>query len=303
MLFISLSSLLFGILGIVLVNPKASLKDDFLRLNMMSKEANSLDAVHFADLHKPSLYQYMQSVFQPLLAMLGRGAWLKIGIYLGLLMAICGYLNYVLLQINSLWLMLVVLILGMLFGWHWLLQQRRQVFEATFPDALNMMMSAVTAGESITQSIGYVGNNLDNSIGQEFRQMAEYLQLGGPPDQVFQRACKNVPYPAFLFFIVTIRANMARGGQLKHVMARLIRILVDARTLEKKKMAMTSEARLSAKIVAAIPLLFMFILNYVNPGDVQFILTDPSGRLILYYVLGSESLGLFIVWLLVRGVR
>ncbi len=86
-------------------------------------------------------------------------------------------------------------------------------------------------------------------------------------------------------------------------MARLIRVLVDSRTLEKKKMAMTSEARISAKIVAAIPLIFMLILNYVNPDNVEFVLYDPEGRLVLFYVLGSELFGLFLVWLLVRGVR
>ncbi len=68
-------------------------------------------------------------------------------------------------------------------------------------------------------------------------------------------------------------------------------------------MRMTSEARISAKIVAAIPLIFMTILNYVNPGNVDFVLYDPSGRIVLFYVLGSEILGLLIVWLLVRGVR
>ena len=68
-------------------------------------------------------------------------------------------------------------------------------------------------------------------------------------------------------------------------------------------MAMTSEARISAKIVAAIPLIFMIILNYTSPGSMEFLVNDPSGQIVLYYVIGSETLGLLVVWLLVRGVR
>ncbi|MDW2095050.1 type II secretion system F family protein, partial [Vibrio sp. 1866] len=90
---------------------------------------------------------------------------------------------------------------------------------------------------------------------------------------------------------------------LKHVLARLIRILVDARTLESKKMAMTSEARISAKVVAAIPLVFAIIISQINPDHIEFVLNDPRGQLVLYYVVGSELIGLFIVWLLVKGVR
>jgi len=224
-------------------------------------------------------------------------------LYFGIIIGVMSYVNQQVLHLDHYWLPIITPVLGFFFGWQWLVNKRRKDFEMTFPDALNMMMSAITAGESITKSIGYVGKTLDNDIGRVFLHMSEHLQLGESPEQVFKRACKMVPYPAFLFFIVTIRANMTRGGQLKSVMARLIRVLVDARTLEKKKMAMTSEARLSAKIVAIIPVLFMLLLNYINPGDVDFILTDPKGRLVLYYVLGSEFIGLFIVWLLVRGVR
>ena len=190
-----------------------------------------------------------------------------------------------------------------LFGYRYLMTKRRRDFENTFPDALNILMSAVTAGDSLMQAISYVGDVMDNSSGQEFKLMGDRLKLGESPEVVLKRSCKNYPYPEFLFFTVTLRANITRGGQLKGVLARLIRVLVDARTLEKKKMAMTSEARISAKIVAAIPLIFMVMLNYVNPENVNFVLYDPAGRQVLFYVLGSEFFGLFIVWLLVRGVR
>ncbi len=57
------------------------------------------------------------------------------------------------------------------------------------------------------------------------------------------------------------------GGQLKGVLARLVEVLVDSQTLEKKKMAAMTSETVSAKIVATIPLIFMLILNYVNPDE------------------------------------
>ncbi len=72
---------------------------------------------------------------------------------------------------------------------------------------------------------------------------------------------------------------------------------------DKKKMAMTSEARISAKIVAVIPLAFCGLLSVISPDKLDFILYDPDGRGILYYVVGSEFLGLAVIWLLMKGVR
>ncbi|MUL06124.1 pilus assembly protein TadB, partial [Aliivibrio fischeri] len=65
----------------------------------------------------------------------------------------------------------------------------------------------------------------------------------------------------------------------------------------------TSEARASAKIVAAIPFIFLFMLQYLSPENYEFVMFNPAGRPILYYVLISESIGILIIWLLMRGVR
>ena len=144
---------------------------------------------------------------------------------------------------------------------------------------------------------------MSGAIGRQFKDMGERLKLVENAEHVLKRSCRAFPYPEYIFFTITIRANLSRGGQLKGVLARLIRVLVDARTMEMKKMAMTSEARISAKVVAAIPVIFVLILSQIHPANIEFILNDPEGRWILYYVVGSEVLGLFIVWLLVKRVK
>ncbi|MCX2791864.1 type II secretion system F family protein [Vibrio sp. Sgm 5] len=299
MLWISL--ILFAVVLLLIRDSKVKKVNQFF--NIEEAEAENFNAINVKSLVRKQSWQKFKESISPTLTVLGPRSSLYIALYItGSLIASWYVVVKLLLMTNT------VLILGLsllltIFGYRYLITRRRRDFENTFPDALNILMSAVTAGDSLMQAISYVGEVMDNSIGREFKLMGDRLKLGESPEVVLQRSCKNYPYPEFLFFTVTLRANIARGGQLKGVLARLIRVLVDARTLEKKKMAMTSEARISAKIVAAIPLIFMVILNYVNPGNVDYVLYDPSGRIVLFYVLGSELFGLFIVWLLVKGVR
>ncbi|WP_434355706.1 type II secretion system F family protein [Parasalinivibrio latis] len=179
----------------------------------------------------------------------------------------------------------------------------RKKFEESFPDALNMMASAISAGESLMHAIIFVGKSLDTTVGKEFKYMGERLQIGEPPDQVLRRACQRVPYSEFLFFAITLRANINRGGQLKSIITRLNRLMFDARAIERKKMAMTSEARMSAKIVCSIPFIFLFILRYLSPENFNYIIGDPTGRYVLYYVLVSEAIGMLIIASLMRKVK
>ncbi|WP_104036615.1 type II secretion system F family protein [Vibrio jasicida] len=296
-----LSLILFAVVLLLIRDSKVKKVNQFF--NIEEAEAENFNAINVKSLVRKQSWQKFKESISPTLTVLGPRSSLYIALYItGSLIASWYVVVKLLLMTNT------VLILGLsllltIFGYRYLVTRRRRDFENTFPDALNILMSAVTAGDSLMQAISYVGEVMDNSIGREFKLMGDRLKLGESPEVVLQRSCKNYPYPEFLFFTVTLRANIARGGQLKGVLARLIRVLVDARTLEKKKMAMTSEARISAKIVAAIPLIFMVILNYVNPGNVDYVLYDPSGRIVLFYVLGSELFGLFIVWLLVKGVR
>ncbi|PME34750.1 type II secretion system protein F [Vibrio sp. 10N.286.55.E10] len=299
MLWISL--ILFALLLLLIRDSKVKKVNQFF--NIEDVEVESFDAINVKSLVGRQVWHRFRETISPTLMVLGPRSTLYIALYIMGSLVVSWYVVINLLSMTKAWCVPVLALVFTFFGYRFLVTKRRRDFENTFPDALNILMSAVTAGDSLMHAISYVGEVMHNPIGREFKLMGDRLKLGESPEVVLKRSCKNYPYSEFLFFTVTLRANIARGGQLKGVLARLIRVLVDARTLEKKKMAMTSEARISAKIVAAIPMVFMVILNQINPSNVDFVLHDPEGRVVLFYVLGSELIGLFIVWLLVRGVR
>jgi tight adherence protein B len=195
----------------------------------------------------------------------------------------------------------IVEIAGITYAIFWLESRAERKFEESFPDALNMLASAVSSGESIMHAIGYVGENLEGRVGKEFMLMHERLRIGETPGEVFKKACERLPYPSFQFFVITLRANLSRGGQLKNVINKINRTMFDARAMEKKKYALTSEARTSAKIVGAIPFFFLFFMQYMSPENYDFVMFDDAGRPILYYMLISELIGMAIIWKLMRN--
>jgi len=295
-----------GVLILYLTFANKTGKKDYLNEFNQTILVSSMDeqqAVDIKSLSDQSLLQKIEQTFSNVKRQIGRLALVKIMASILLFAFIGSFINSTFFRGPLLPAIVLAELFGLTFAYLWLQKRERTQFEDSFPDALNMLSSAVSAGESLMHSIMFVGKSLDGELGKEFALMGERLQMGETPDSVFRKSCHRFPYPTFHFFVITLRANMQRGGQLKGIMARLNRLMFDARTIKKKKGALTAEARSSAKIVGAIPFVFLFMLQFLSPENFEFVMFHPGGRPILYYVLISESIGMFIIWLLMRGVK
>ncbi|CAM3035408.1 MULTISPECIES: type II secretion system F family protein [Moritella] len=303
----SLCLCLGGILVLVALKPNQKNKQKYLAHINRSVLVSSMDenqqALNFSSLTALDWKQKTVRLVNNLKRYLGQAAPLKAALFMISIIALSLFVNKGFFRVHWLFVSVPMLIVSVVVGYSWLANRAKKNFEASFPDALNMLASAVSAGESIMHAIIFVGQSLDNDVGREFKLMGERLQLGETPDKVFQKSCVRYPYPTFQFFVITLRANMQRGGQLKEIITRLNRLIFDSNAIEKKKYAMTSEARASAKIVGAIPFIFLFILQYLSPENFEFVMFSDSGKPILYYVLVSELIGMSIIWSLMKGVK
>jgi tight adherence protein B len=275
---------------------------EFQQTQFVQSIVSEQQAVNLRSLTEQNMIELWRAAWDQLRKQLGRYPLFKLCTLMIALLLISLELNRRFVQGSAWFVTPFLMCLGFLCFYRWLQHRERRIFEDTFPDALNMMTSAISAGESIMHAILYVGNTLEGDIGDEFKAMGKRLQLGETPEAVFRKSCQRYPYPSFYLFVISLRINIQRGGQLKELMIQLNRIMFNARAMEKKKNALTSEARTSAKIVAAIPFVFLFLLQYISPENYQFVMFNPDGRLILYYVIASEAVGIGIVWGLMKSV-
>lgn len=297
-----------GVIAILLamMSPKKkhTYLEEFNRTVMVSNMASETgQAVDLKSLSDRTWQQVIGEKWSNLHKQIGRFSYIKMALFVVVVFFVAVEINQRFFRGNVYLVAAILEICALFVAYNWLQKREKEMFEESFPDALNMLSSAVSSGESIMHAIMYVGKSLDGDVGSEFKLMGERLQLGESADEVLRKSCRRFPYPSFHFFVITLRANMHRGGQLKDVINRLNRLMFDARAIEKKKYALTSEARMSAKIVAAIPFVFLLIMQTLSPANYEFVMFNEQGRPVLYYLLTSEALGIFIIWMLMRGVR
>ena len=189
------------------------------------------------------------------------------------------------------------------FFYKYMKERQKKTFVQNFPDALNILSGAMSSGQSIVHAFEYVGKQLNNDVGKEFKLMSERLLIGENPDDVLERSGTRYPYLEYFFFISAIRINLARGGQLKDIINKINRLMFESRSIEKKKNALTAESRMSAKILGILPVGFLIMLKFISPEDFDFVMFQEAGRPLFYYVIFSEFIGFFLIWLIIKGVE
>lgn len=173
----------------------------------------------------------------------------------------------------------------------------------TLPEAIDALNRTCRAGVPVSSAFILVASHMHGPLATEFRIIDHWLRLGVPLRRVMQDSAKRVPLAEYHFFAVILIINQESGGRLGETLDRLSATLRERHELQLKVMAKTSEARASAKIVAALVPGMMAYMYFNAPEDFRFLLSDPTGNLVLVYALGSVTLGLVIIQLMIRRVR
>lgn len=181
-------------------------------------------------------------------------------------------------------------------------KKKRREFERDFSEALNIINSSVRVGRPVMQGFEECSRVIDSDFGKEFKRILMRLDIGDEPERVFMDSYARYPYSEYFSFVITVLINMKGGGQVSEVMSRLTMLISASKTLDRKKIAMTAEARMSVKVLVIIPVFFFLFLKFVAPDNFEILIGTDAGKYILYYALGSILTGLLIVWSMMNKV-
>jgi len=180
-------------------------------------------------------------------------------------------------------------------AYSFLVDRFRTRFLNGFPDLLDMIVRAVRAGVPVTHVIGSAADECPEPLKSEFKLMSDSLQVGRDLQEVLAVAMRRIEIADFSFFCVCLLLQRETGGQLGETLENLSGIVRTRREVRQKTKALTAEARITTKILAAIPICIMLCLYFLNRAYVMVLFTSDSGHKLLTYAVLSVVLGLFLI--------
>lgn len=170
-------------------------------------------------------------------------------------------------------------------------KKRLQRFEAQLPDALLMVSGAMRAGASLNVAMESMIKEQRPPISQEFDLMVREQRLGVDLDTALLNMEKRNPLPDFSLVVSGMRISREVGGNLAEILDTLAKTLRDKAAMEGKIKSLTAQGRMQGIVMACLPLLLMFVLNFMEPEAMGTMFTTLVGWATLTVILVMIGIG------------
>lgn len=177
----------------------------------------------------------------------------------------------------------------------------RDSFRTQLPDAIGLMVRGIRAGVPVAEAVADVGREFHAPIGPAFKGVHEQVRLGQPLESALWTVATQVGTAEMNFLCVAIAVQRETGGNLAETLSHLEQMIRKRTALQLKVRALSSEARTSALIIGALPLLMGAVLFVMAPDYVAPLVETGAGRLLLGTAVACLAVGALAMTHIVRS--
>jgi tight adherence protein B len=177
----------------------------------------------------------------------------------------------------------------------WLRRRRIEKLEQQLPDALQMLSGGLKAGVSLSQAVQQLVLEASAPISQEFDLVLREQRLGVSLDDALENLRQRVPLQSVTLTVSAMRIAAETGGQLAETLERAAQTLRQKLAMEGKIRALTSQGKLQAWVVGALPLFLMLVLNKMEPAAMHLMFSTRMGWATLAVIGLFEFFGIVVI--------
>ena len=200
--------------------------------------------------------------------------------------------------------LLLALLLGPFFVWRNLISRKNKRMnrvEEQLPEALEVMIISLRAGQSLEQTVRHTASQLEEPIGDEFQRVSEETELGRPLEQALLAMSERMATARTMrTFVTSVLVLRQTGGNLIEVLEAIIDTMRQQNQYQRKLRAMTAEGRSSSRMLGGLPVVFLLLSYAADPNYVGMLFNDPLGNILFGIALTLYLIGMFWIRRLVN---
>lgn len=172
-------------------------------------------------------------------------------------------------------------------------QNLRQRVQEQFPVALDIFVRGLRSGHPISAALSLLSQEMEDPIGSEFGLIVDEVSYGADLQTALLEFAGRWDLEDIHMFVVSLSVQNETGGNLAEILDNLSKVIRDRASMYMKVRALSSEGRMTAKILTALPIISFLTMFSINPAFYLEYAQTPA------FIIGFSSLiGMYFIGLL-----
>ena len=168
-------------------------------------------------------------------------------------------------------------------------------FEEQLPDAIDIMRRALKAGHPFSSTLKLVAQDMDEPIAKEFEVTFNDISYGNNTRRAMLNLLTRMPSVTVMALVTSILVQKETGGNLAEVLEQIAKVVRGRFRFHRKVKTFTAEGRMSAWVLALVPLILFAAIWVTNPDYLPMLTEDPRGQKLIMYAFVSGAVG--VLWI------
>ncbi|MBV8236906.1 MAG: type II secretion system F family protein [Acidimicrobiia bacterium] len=164
---------------------------------------------------------------------------------------------------------------------NFLASQRKRKFQSQLPDMLQLIAGSLRAGYSLLQGVEAVAQEVEEPMGAELRRVLAEARLGRVLEDSLDDMAERLDSRDFAWAVMAIRIQREVGGNLAELLSTVAETMIARERLRREVRALTAEGRISAIILALLPIGLGVVMYSINRDYMNVLLHDSFGQVLL----------------------
>ncbi len=180
--------------------------------------------------------------------------------------------------------------------------RRKRLIIDQLPMFLEHVIRALRSGNSVEQSIMAALEESDMPIRGVFERVVRQVQLGVHLDEAVEQVALTYRLHELELLQMAITVNLRYGGGVREILENVIALIRQREQARRELKAMTGETRLSATILAVLPVALALYIVGTNPDYFMNMWSVESGRIAAFIAIGLQVSGILLIWRMVNSI-
>jgi tight adherence protein B len=173
--------------------------------------------------------------------------------------------------------------------------QRRALMVEQLPSFLESLLRILSTGRTLEDALTTAVQHTPEPLNEVFIAVARQVRLGANLEDVLTEAAHFYRLRELHTFALAARINRQYGGSLRHILGSLSEGIYSRLLAKRELRALSAETRLSAWVLALIPVVLVTWIYSQNQAYYQPMLANVSGQVLLSVSVLLEVTGVFLM--------